>query len=423
MAFLRKAQRYSVWRASQFLRELRKGRHGASLGAFLLGGLLFQDKLTLNQIFWCGPLRISMLAWTATALLIVQVSFRVRDWWEQLLRPFRSGGAARLKDWKVPPNWDIFDEGFEIVLAPSIREPRTSGVPGWRTDEIYLRDVGDFPLPPRLGPVCEAWRSTVKPEKLSKDGIKYVLVNTPSSLSDQHNLSLELRRTWWSTVTPIKQYITDRAEGRRRLFSLIDPLWRQGRKPRILFERAELPTSLCLHAIVLTSDKRVLAVQRPTEDVTDYHPLAWSISFEEQLTDQDFVSQDGATMSPREVPAKWLRRAVAQEVLGFDQVDKFFVSTEARFMSLAFEEEIGNAFLTVYVRLSCHSAELPVYLVKAPDRGEVCSFHFIDLSTSFDEVEEILKRDRHQDGNEYHPTSKYRLRLLVELLSARRLGP
>jgi len=157
--------------------------------------------------------------------------------------------------------------------------------------------------------------------------------------------------------------------------------------------------------------------------VADYHPRTWSISFEEQLADSDFVSQDGAALSPQEVTSKWLRRAVAQEVLGFDHVDKFFASTQARFMSLAIEEQLGNPFLTVYIPLSCCSADLPAYLVKAPDRGEVCSFHFIDLSTSFDEVEEILIRVMHQDGNGYHPTSKYRLRLLVELLSSRRLGP
>jgi len=424
MIFLRNAKRYFAWRLSQLWRNLRKGSHGISLVAFLAGGILFQDNLVLSEIFWSGPLRISILAWAATTLLIIQAVFKVKDLFKELQQA-RSGGAARLEDWEVPSNWDVFEEGFEIVLAPSIREPTRSGIPGWKSDELYLHNIGDFELPPRLEGVCQAWRSTVQPAKLSKDGFKYVLVNTPSSLSDQDNLSLNLKQTLWSRVTPVSQYIKDRSEGRRRLFSLIDPTWikSDGQKPTISFELAELPTSLCLHAVVLTSDKRVLAVQRPGEPVTDYHPFAWSISFEEQLSDQDFFAQDGTSLLAKEVAAKWLRRAVAQEILGFDHVDEFFSPVEARFMSLAIEEQIGNPFVTVYVPVSCTAADLPAYLVKAPDRGEVCSFYFIDLSTTFDEVEEILDRDKHLDGNGYHPTSKYRLRLLAELLSGKKLGP
>ena len=413
---LQKVKKSATSKRGHFLENIRKGSYVPDLLLFLLGGVLFTEDFGI-KMFLSGTPQVIILAWITLILLIFQLKFKWKGWWDEpsSIKP------ALLDDWDIPSNWDCFENGFEIALAPNIREPETDRLGGWKYDEIYMHDLGDFSrTKPELESYYEKWLENVKPEKLSKDGIKYVLVNDPQSLLDQHNLSLKFRKTRWSRVTSANQLIRDRETGRNKLFGLIYPKWESNKKnkPKISFQDSVLPTSFCLHGVVVTSDNRVLAIQRPNEEVTDYHPLTWSISFEEQLADQDFIVQDGISKGDAK---KWLRRAVAQEILGYDHVDEFFSLDDARFMTLGIEEEIGNPFITAYIPVSCTSMRLPEYLKKAPDRGEISNYLFIDLSSSFDEAEEVLRRDKHIDGNGYHPTSKYRLSLLIELLHSKRL--
>ncbi len=53
-----------------------------------------------------------------------------------------------------------------------------------------------------------------------------------------------------------------------------------------------LPGIAVVHAIIVTSDRRVIAAQR--SEKTSYSPLHWSVSFEEQLNEKDIRDEQGA---------------------------------------------------------------------------------------------------------------------------------
>jgi hypothetical protein len=82
-----------------------------------------------------------------------------------------------------------------------------------------------------------------------------------------------------------------------------DPAWAtklpDGRctKP-VPFGDQLLPGIAVVHAIILSSDRQVIAAQRSRE--TSYAPLHWSVSFEEQLSEQDFGhAEDAFTAAAR----------------------------------------------------------------------------------------------------------------------------
>jgi len=59
-----------------------------------------------------------------------------------------------------------------------------------------------------------------------------------------------------------------------------------------------LPGIAVVHAIILTSDRQVIAAERSRE--VNYAPLHWSVSFEEQLNEKDFGhDQDAFTVAAR----------------------------------------------------------------------------------------------------------------------------
>ncbi len=223
---------------------------------------------------------------------------------------YRKTAVAQLSDWKLDAHWLPFDGIVEICLAPNLLEPdNPPGENGWSFGDCKLKRLGKFDRTPSLATHYEStWKKTVDPEKLKRDGTKYVLVNKPTSETDEHFIRLELRETKWSHIQSFLDQIKPEHEGRKTLFATADPEYREDTKPRMDFTISRVPHSLCLHGVVVTTDKKVLALQRPGPERTDYHPFAWSFSFEEQLADKDFTNENG------EVDIKaWLIRSVRQE--------------------------------------------------------------------------------------------------------------
>ncbi len=294
----------------------------------LLGMVLNQTsaKNAFQDLFIEGPAHIQLFSWIFALLLALSLAIRAIVYLRGPSLTDLYNPASSLRDWQLDVHWRAFDRLAELCLAPNLADQATgNATAGWIPGDCRLQDVGTFPNAPRLNVHYETWCKTIDPQKLAKDGTKYVLVNHPTSETDEHFVRLQLRKTKWSRVRSFVDLIRDPDSGRSHLFQTADPSFRGLGTPRMDLTRSSCPHSLGLHGIVVTSDNKILTMQRPPVDKTDYHPNAWSFSFEEQLADTDLDPDQ-----PDSDVRKWIVRAVRQEVLGPDYVDKFFRVTEAK---------------------------------------------------------------------------------------------
>jgi len=386
--------------------------------------MLFYNLLALDHPFWSGYVGGSWLlrvvTWGVTGLFALSVV----AWSMRKLAPqrrtrvdfYRDAASSQLDDWELDQHWLPFDNVVEICAAPNLLEPHGGdGQAGWDPTDCRLRDIGEFYAAPRLEESYTSWRRGIDPKKLEKDGTKYVLVNHPTSETDEHFVDMELRRTRWSRIqaclSTIKQATaeSDAVECRKALFQAADPAWTPGGKPRMNLMQSILPHSLCLHGVVVTKDRKILALQRPGPKRTDYHPYTWSFSFEEQLAEDDFDGNTDFDVS------RWLIRGVRQEVLGAE-VSTLFDVTKSRLLTIAIEEELFNPFVVAFIPVECESTRLVEILPSASDRAEWLRYAFYSVDPPFDLLADAFRTGMHTDGHLLHPTSRYRIYLALSTL-------
>lgn len=379
-------------------------------GLFLAIPYTYTDPAArLLYLFWTGPIHIVSFAWVAAAhvqgVLLRYLYLARRRRGARRADFFEQYRVARLEEWVISPHWIPFGEMFELCYAPNLLEPRLGTVgAGWRPSRCSLIDRGEFAACPALEAAKSAWIHSVPPERRNEDHRKYVLVDDPFSQTDEHILRLELRHTTWSYVQAALHATRSPATGRHWLFSATDPHWQRARKPKLTLSASRMPSSLCLHGIAVTSDYHLLAIKRPPPERTDYYPNHWSISFEEQLAQEDFEGRDQTDAR------SWLVRAVRQELLGND-VNKYFHRDAARLFAVGHEEAICNPFIVGYVPLTCTAAQLRRILPHAPDRKEWTEFAFYRVYP-YDDLIKLFQ----QNDLLLHPTSLYRVYLLLTVL-------
>lgn len=195
--------------------------------------------------------------------------------------------------------------------------------------------------------------------------------------------------------------------------------------------RNRVPHAICLHALCEFSDRRILLSKRHKR--AWYYPDAFSASFEEQLSEDDF--EDGG----ENAVAKMVHRAICEElfpvanlyeesnVLGWNLINDYIEF--CRVWSFFLEHEIGNFSVFGHVSLGIASHEYcgvfrlikGVYQGKRDKEGRL-------FVLDFDKVKELLRGDRplaqeilvdevgdsnifgeFREVEELHPTSRYRL--------------
>jgi hypothetical protein len=282
---------------------------------------------------------------------------------------------------------------------------------GWATGDIEIIDSKlNFHITMELNYV---------PQKMSNDSIKYCLSKYEFPFSDaSEKLQLEVSRTKWNVLRNVVPSIVANETLRHKLISIFP-------------SDHKVPHSFCLHVVCLTSDNRFLALERSRN--TWYHPGAFSVSFEEQLSYHDFEVKDC-------LPAEsWFRRTLCEEVFPlvgpYDKKPEEIwaaVNQSVEFMrvwSCFLEEDTGNVSLMGVARLHLTVDELVQKCSKLENqfnskRDDEGRLYFMDVG----EVEGLIlsghstatnlfgSRAERKIIEKVHPTSLYRLSMVYRCL-------
>ena len=285
-----------------------------------------------------------------------------------------------------------------LQLAPDLQA-------GWRLDDVeVVFDGTGFTLPHNDVSGYEEYL-TSNAARFAQDGQKYMLARNPTAFSDAPRLSLEIRKTKFSVVRYYQESIATvrsnlqshdkcdhslsagNATVRSRRDAFLEAAIRHG--------DIEFPNSLCMHAVVVTSDKRVLATKRSAK--VEYSPGAWSVSVEEQLSEDDFRRGVGGLVT------RWAQRLLREE-LALEVAD--CNPMNLRLMSVFLEGDALNCAVAAVLPTDLSSKELNEILEAMPRTDyEFSEWRFL----TYKEVAAELK----SPTSLYHPSSGYRMLLAL----------
>lgn len=272
--------------------------------------------------------------------------------------------------------------GTEVMLQspPDLRR-------GWAADAVELAiSHSGFNLPDEHTAAYEEFvtsQNTIDPQRLTARAPKYGLSRNPSSFSDNPSLRLEIKETEYGKILYYKDKVApDDAQRAALVRTAMDD------------RRIAFPNNLCLHAVVTTSDGKLLLTRRSTK--VEYFPGRWSCSIEEQLAARDLEPDDGAIMR------RWVTRALTEELGLRDRTLHDSYHDDAVILGVMLEASILNCGLIGLVSLDCDSFALAQILRTHPRTDyEFDEFAFIDWH---DLAQELVNPTR-----EYHPTSGIRM--------------
>ena len=213
------------------------------------------------------------------------------------------------------------------------------------------------------------------------DGTKFMITSFQKDFA-LDNLNIKVIKTNFTTVRFLVEQITKSEKLRERFFD-------DFKEGNITFAH-----SLCLHIIILTSDKMILRTKRNGKTV--YHKGVWSYSIEEQLSEIDFIKNGETPM------VNWAKRALNEE-LGIDERD--YSIDDLKIMSLFLEkdESILNCSLCGVFKLSLTSEELKKIINDKPRMD----YEFQE--SNFEKLKEAIKEIKNNSNIKKHPTSNYRI--------------
>lgn len=321
--------------------------------------------------------------------------------------------------YKEKDNADYPIGGAIEILAPGNLTRRVDKN-GWSPEDISIQLVGSLVLDQEVGNLV-ATKSTelqAAGELKQPNWPKYSLKGLPPRFNNSSSKpTLDVSTTDYFCTAAAARLISEDRELRRKYVSTLPP-------------NNRIPNSLCLHVLCEFSDRRILMLKR--SERAWYHPGAFSISFEEQLSDHDFV--DGEALAVN----KLVNRALCEELfplanryrespeLAWAQINDFV--NFARIWSVFMEEQIGGFALFCHVsvgRKSHEYCELYRAIKAAGGRrdieGQLFVLEFGDVKNVLAQGDVKLKPILVDEVGEakifgdevlmgaLHPTSRYRL--------------
>ena len=337
----------------------------------LLSDLFALDR-SVNFLSW-----ISAILLLAIPLLGVFVSYqRRRGRPETLLASLAQG---RIEAIVGPFAREALAWGPDVTLqlAPDLQM-------GWPVEEVeILYDGATFTLP---GEEKNGYTTYVQsdPERFKQDGTKYMLLRNPTAFSDAPRLTLEVQQTKFSVVRYFQENVIT-IKPRRDAFL----------EQAIGNGNIGFPSSLCMHAVVITKDSRVLVTKRAPK--VEYSPGTWSVSVEEQLSADDF------RQGVRGVVKRWAQRLLLEE-LAVQPTD--YDIRSLRLLSVFLEVDTMNCSVAAALRINLSSTELNEILEAMPRTDyEFTEWRFL----SYPELAEELRTP----ALLHHPSSGYRILLAL----------
>lgn len=328
----------------------------------------FLDFHPLSLAFWVLSSVLLVLA-----LLQVFIARRVRFKTPQML--LASTLIKRADESILPHLGGTFAWGTSLSLAahPDLQK-------GWKLGDVQIhRKRTRLMSRDRMAAYESYMKEPQNESRFIDDQQKYALLHNPEVSSDAPTLLLELGYTTYSQVTYCRERIAGNPGTRKEC---IDQIVRN--------KRIRLPSALCLHAVIITADDKYLFAQRSHK--VSYWPRAWSLSIEEQLSEQDFVEGNQGAL------ARCVRRMLREELaLNHDQ----YTESNVRLLSVLLEGEILNFALCCIVPVDLSAAELEK-IIRARPRSDYEFSDFLFLSRS-----ELLREVLHP-GRLMHPTAGLR---------------
>lgn len=254
-------------------------------------------------------------------------------------------------------------------------------------------------------------------DPLNRNGVKFVVVNISPNVDERDDLTIALRRTDYVTIMRALPGITTCAH-KRRQYGNPDPALNK------------IPNALGLHFTAVLADGNILTMLR--ENV-DYYPNTWSFSGEEQFKDSDLSidEQKGAE--------HFLLRAAAEEIFPLagapndtvlkERMDRTRAMIRSmRVWSVLVDEpsvsfslfgviELGlttdgyRNLLDEMLQTGQGSGEGRTYVVALQDATRLFRGDRIAATAVWGHGQKEVTPDA------LHPTSRYRLGLLLEVLS------
>lgn len=380
-----------IHRLPEQLRIILKSNRVSSILFGLLVGLfinLITDSSVktaedFGSILRSGRLSSHLFLSCLVALLLLFPARHTLDWYRR--RRGDDALLAKMLAGRVDASIAPFAGGYIAVGSALTLQLASDLTEGLGLQDVQVCYSGDFfSLSSDLrGPYESFYRENYHCMHFRDDNTKYCIREDPAAYIDAPTLILELQRTKYSEVQFYKDSVMRSNSFRRKLIQEL----RETTKIRFAH-------SLCMHAVVITSDGKVLLTQRSSK--VSYYPRAWSVSVEEQLSElDDPASAEGG------VVLRWAKRALREEL---SVLEEHYDVRNLRALAVFLEGEILNCSLATLLPLGISSHELDVILRSRPrEDHEFESWQFLTF-------QELAKEFLHPMRT-LHPTSGYRMLL------------
>lgn len=261
---------------------------------------------------------------------------------------------------------------------------------GWPLNKVRIERWNDIPFSMEQQPwegLYRAYLDTPAAEAIrlkGKNHRRWMLTGFDTAYD---SLFLSVQRTQWlDTQFVWHQLLSEEAERKKAIEAFFDT------------ECSNLPTSLCLHLVLIDSEGAAVATRISRRKRDDY-PSTIAVTLGEQLDETDYTAADRFLV-------QWLKRALVEE-FGFTPVDyaQYVDEGSARILSLTMEGDIYNFALTCCVRLKCTAEQLAEYYRLHRSFGDEFNEVF---PIPMEEIPELLENSLEQ-GAHYHPSSFLRL--------------
>jgi len=344
-----------------------------------------KNKADLLALLLGGHLSSVLFRYALAALVLVLILRWLFDWY----RTRRGDDAllAKLLAKHVDPVIAPFADGvvsfgsaLTLLLAPDLRE-------GWPLKEVKVHYTGDaFSFPPGDRDNYKSYfDANFEAKRFFNNGVKYCIRKNPAAFTDTPTLELEIEKTCYSQVQYCRDCIATVASRRNKLIA--DSI----ETNKILF-----PHALCMHAVIVSSDEKVLMVRRSPK--VSYYPNAWSVSLEEQLSEKDAPIDEGVLL-------RWSKRFLLEE-LGV--LEEHYEERNLRATAVFLEGELLNCSIAALFKLSIKASQLQQIIRTQPRADaefDTNRYRFLTLSE--------VAAELFNPTVPLHPTSQYRMLLYL----------